>query len=58
MTRAGAVHHCVVHLTYRMPVILAKDDEATWLNPDETESEPLLSYLRPLPANALRSERL
>jgi len=42
----------------RMPVILAKDDEATWLNPDETESEPLLSYLRPLPANALRSERL
>jgi len=42
----------------RMPVILAEDDEAAWLNPDETESEPLLSYLRPFPADALRSERL
>lgn len=42
----------------RMPVILAEDDEAAWLNPDETESEPLLLYLRPFPAEALRSERL
>jgi putative SOS response-associated peptidase YedK len=37
----------------RMPVILAREDEDAWLNPDETESEALLPFLRPLPAAAL-----
>jgi putative SOS response-associated peptidase YedK len=31
----------------RMPVILQKDDEETWLNPDIVEPEPLLSLLKP-----------
>jgi putative SOS response-associated peptidase YedK len=39
----------------RMPVILAREDEEAWLNPDETESEALLPFLRPLPAEALRA---
>jgi putative SOS response-associated peptidase YedK len=39
----------------RMPVILAREDEDAWLNPDETESAALLSYLRPLPAEALQA---
>ena len=37
----------------RMPVILAREDEDDWLNPDETENEALLPFLRPLPAAAL-----
>src|SRR5215831_17493247 len=37
----------------RMPVILAREDEDAWLNPDEIESEALLPFLRPLPAEAL-----
>jgi putative SOS response-associated peptidase YedK len=40
----------------RMPVILAPEDEGVWLNPDETESEALLSFLRPLPAADLRDQ--
>ncbi len=40
----------------RMPVVLAREDEDVWLNVDETESEELLSYLRPLPAEALHTE--
>jgi putative SOS response-associated peptidase YedK len=39
----------------RMPVVLAREDEDVWLNPDETESEALLPILRPLPATALRA---
>jgi putative SOS response-associated peptidase YedK len=39
----------------RMPVLLAKDDEAAWLDPDETETEAILSYLRPAPDGLLRS---
>jgi putative SOS response-associated peptidase YedK len=39
----------------RMPVILAHEDEEAWLNPDETESEALLPFLRPLSAEALRA---
>jgi putative SOS response-associated peptidase YedK len=31
----------------RMPVILQKDDEETWLSPDIAEPEPLLSLLKP-----------
>jgi len=40
----------------RMPVILAEEDEAAWLNPDETESEALLSLLRPAPDDLLRAQ--
>jgi putative SOS response-associated peptidase YedK len=38
----------------RMPVILTEDDEAAWLSPDETETEALLSMLRPAPDDLLR----
>jgi putative SOS response-associated peptidase YedK len=34
----------------RMPVILEKEDEATWLNPDIVEPERLLPLLNPYPA--------
>jgi putative SOS response-associated peptidase YedK len=40
----------------RMPVILGEDDEAVWLNPDETESEALLAMLRPAPDAMLRAQ--
>jgi putative SOS response-associated peptidase YedK len=38
----------------RMPVILRRDDEAFWLNPDETEAERLLPLLRPYPAELMK----
>src|SRR5262245_2740058 len=34
----------------RMPVILQRDDEALWLNPDETEADRLQKLLRSYPA--------
>jgi len=34
----------------RMPVILKKEDEAVWLNPDMTEPEQLLPLLKPYAA--------
>ena len=37
----------------RMPVILEKDDEETWLNPDNTEPEQLLPLLKPYPADKM-----
>lgn len=37
----------------RMPVILEKDDEETWLNPDNTEPEQLLPLLQPYPADKM-----
>jgi putative SOS response-associated peptidase YedK len=37
----------------RMPVILEKDDEETWLNPDNTEPEQLLPLLKPYPADKI-----
>jgi putative SOS response-associated peptidase YedK len=40
----------------RMPVVLTREDEDVWLNPDETESEALVSFLRPLPADALHAQ--
>jgi putative SOS response-associated peptidase YedK len=40
----------------RMPVILGEGDEAAWLSPDETESEFLLSMLRPAPDDLLRAQ--
>ncbi|HEX9069040.1 MAG TPA: SOS response-associated peptidase [Ktedonobacterales bacterium] len=39
----------------RMPAILRREDEAAWLNPDETEPERLLRLLRPLPDDELRA---
>jgi putative SOS response-associated peptidase YedK len=40
----------------RMPVILSEEDEAAWLSPDETETELLLSILRPAPDDLLRAQ--
>jgi putative SOS response-associated peptidase YedK len=37
----------------RMPVILSKEDEAAWLNPDTTEPAQLLPLLRPYPAERM-----
>jgi putative SOS response-associated peptidase YedK len=37
----------------RMPVILQKEDEETWLNPDITEPEHLLPLLQPYPADQM-----
>jgi putative SOS response-associated peptidase YedK len=37
----------------RMPVILKKEDEETWLNPDITEPEQLLPLLKPYPAEEM-----
>lgn len=33
----------------RMPVILPKEDEKEWLNPDYSEPDQLLKYLKPYP---------
>jgi putative SOS response-associated peptidase YedK len=32
-----------------MPVILKKEDEENWLNPDTVEEERLLPFLKPYP---------
>jgi putative SOS response-associated peptidase YedK len=40
----------------RMPVILTEDEETAWLSPDETETEFLLSMLRPAPDDLLRAQ--
>jgi|ERR1700730_14182843 len=37
----------------RMPVILNREDEAAWLNPDTTEPAQLLPLLRPYPADRM-----
>ncbi len=37
----------------RMPVILPREAEATWLDPKITEPEPLLPLLKPYPADAM-----
>jgi putative SOS response-associated peptidase YedK len=37
----------------RMPVILLPDDEDEWLNPDMTEPEAILPYLKPYPDELL-----
>ncbi len=42
----------------RMPVILQKADEETWLNPDITEPEHLLPLLAPYPADKMTSYRV
>lgn len=37
----------------RMPVILKKEDEDDWLNPDNVEPEQLLKLLKPYPASEM-----
>jgi putative SOS response-associated peptidase YedK len=37
----------------RMPVILTREAEEDWLNPDVVEPERLLSLLRPYPADRM-----
>lgn len=44
----GKVHN-------RMPVMLEKEGEEGWINPDETEPERLLSYLKPFPDELMES---
>ena len=39
----------------RMPVILHKEDEEAWLNPDTTEPEHLLPLLKPYPAEDMET---
>jgi putative SOS response-associated peptidase YedK len=46
-TEANAL---VAPLHDRMPVILRRDDEATWLDPDLTDPEEITHLLRPYPA--------
>jgi putative SOS response-associated peptidase YedK len=43
-----SIHH-------RMPVILHKDDEASWLNPDNTETSELEKLLLPYPENEMQA---
>jgi putative SOS response-associated peptidase YedK len=47
----GKVHN-------RMPVILKKEDENTWLNPDLTEPQELLPLLTPYPAELMEGWRV
>jgi putative SOS response-associated peptidase YedK len=46
-----------VHID-RMPVILKKEDEETWLNPDLVETERLLQMLKPYPADKMEAWRV
>lgn len=39
----------------RMPVILLPEDEEDWLNPDMTEPQQILTYLRPYPNDLLEA---
>lgn len=43
----------VAPIHHRMPVILQKEDEAEWLNPDTVEREHLLPLLKPYPADKM-----
>jgi putative SOS response-associated peptidase YedK len=42
----------------RMPVILHREDEEAWLNPDITEPEHLLPLLKPYPAELIETWRV
>ncbi len=44
----GSIHN-------RMPAILEKQDEDTWLNPDETDTTHLVKLLHPYPAGEMES---
>jgi putative SOS response-associated peptidase YedK len=50
-TLVGTVHD-------RMPVILDKEDEEAWVNPDLTESEHLLPLLKQYPAEHMETWRV
>jgi putative SOS response-associated peptidase YedK len=39
----------------RMPVILQKEDEDTWINPDISESAQLLPLLKSYPADKMET---
>jgi putative SOS response-associated peptidase YedK len=41
-----------------MPVILHREDEEAWLNPDLTEPENLLPLLKPYPAEHMETWRV
>lgn len=41
----------------RMPVILLSEDEDAWLNPDMTEADEIVRYLRPYPDDLLEAAR-
>jgi putative SOS response-associated peptidase YedK len=42
----------------RMPVILRREDEAAWLNPDMVEPERIQAFLRPHPADEMEAWRV
>lgn len=42
----------------RMPVILSREDEEVWLDPDMNETERLLSLLRPYPDEKISAYRV
>jgi putative SOS response-associated peptidase YedK len=42
----------------RMPVILQREDEADWLNPDIVEPERIQAFLRPYPAGEMEEWRV
>jgi putative SOS response-associated peptidase YedK len=42
----------------RMPVILQREDEAEWLNPDMVEPERIQAFLKPFPAGDLEEWRV
>ena len=42
----------------RMPVILKKEDEADWLNPDIVEPERIQAFLKPFPAGEMEEWRV
>lgn len=48
----------VGHIHDRMPVILEKEDEEIWLNPDVIEPEKVLPLLKPYPSEKMRSWRV
>jgi len=42
----------------RMPVILPKDGESLWLDPENQNREELLSLLKPYPAKEMKMEEV
>jgi len=46
----GGEYNQLVHLIYRMPVILSKEAEQVWLDPTIQEPERLLDLLKPYPS--------
>ncbi|MGO8949139.1 MAG: SOS response-associated peptidase [Ktedonobacterales bacterium] len=51
-----AANEIVAPIHDRMPVILNQADEEVWLDPEETDSLHLLSYLRPSPKEQLLAQ--